>query len=446
MSKIVAVSAGMLSPKKGNEPYRRAHRYLNYGLLGLASKFRAKVPVYHGHFDSPTVFLEKYPEILLADTVLLSLPSFYAVEWSQILVRNLLKNNKNVKVHIGGRWVIDQNWDYIVAKFPSDVVLHKGMGELIVSQIETSKPDAPIRANPASPAPLNYRLLVDRNAFQPSVEVSRGCGLGCAFCEEANERLTPMKPAVTLLDEIEDILSCYDDTRNLYFESSMFAPSTRWVQEFSREYHRRNMSFKWRTESRVDVLDAAKLSKLSGAGLDVLDLGLETASPSQVVNMGKSKNPIAYLSKAREILSACEINDVKAKVNILLYPGESQKTIDETLAFLVENKNAVFGVSTYPVVVYGMGERAIYFSELYSNQGALGIQPTDTEGVWSVEISEEIDAQRSKEIALEIAQTFMPAENYFALKSFSYLDPRYGRDDFLHDASTLKCEERPFGE
>lgn len=445
MHKVVAISAGMLVPKKGNEPFRRAHRYLNYGLLGLASAFNEDVPVYHGNFDTASKFLSNYPEIREAKIVLLSLPSFYAVKWAATLVNLLFSGNNKLEIHIGGRWVIDQNWEYIASQFPRNVTLHKGMGELKVARwknawFSSSTEDAKI-----SSSQLNYNLLMDRHAFQPSVEVSRGCGLGCAFCEEANERLTPMKQPDKLLNEIESILSCYGSLRNFYFESSMFAPSISWVQEFSKEYNRRGMSFKWRTESRVDVLDVAKIAGLADSGLCILDLGLESAAPSQILNMGKSKDPIKYLRKAREILAACEKYGVKAKVNILLYPGETRKTVSETRLFLTENRTSIFGVSTYPVVVYGIGERAKYFDSMYQAQGAHGIRPTETDGVWDVELSKEIDAVAAKEITLEIAQSFMSAKNYFELKQFSYLDQNYSWNEFLTDFSALEAKNLPFG-
>ncbi len=34
---VLFISAGMLTPKKGDHPFARWHLYLNYGLVGLAT-------------------------------------------------------------------------------------------------------------------------------------------------------------------------------------------------------------------------------------------------------------------------------------------------------------------------------------------------------------------------------------------------------------------------
>ena len=55
---IICISAGMLMPKKGNETFRKQQRYLNYGLLSLASLLRENSSVFHGDFSDPLEFLD----------------------------------------------------------------------------------------------------------------------------------------------------------------------------------------------------------------------------------------------------------------------------------------------------------------------------------------------------------------------------------------------------
>lgn len=445
MSKICAVSAGMLEPKKGNEPFRRAHRYLNYGLLGLASRLQCEVPVYHGHFDSPERFLSRNTTIRDAQIVLLSVPSFYALPWAERFVSHLGSFERRPEIHIGGRWVVDKNFELVSSRFPRDVHIHSGLGEDWVDRLGARLSGSPVDEERAASSPLNYDLLVDREAFQPSVEVSRGCGLGCTFCEEADVPLTPLKRPSVLLDEIESILESYGDDRNFYFESSMFAPSTSWVQDFVAEYGRRGLRFLWRTETRVDVLGSDKLQHLASAGLKVIDLGLESGSPEQLRKMGKSQDPLSYLRRAEELLKACRTVNIWAKANVLLYPGETARTVDETRTFLRANADAIYGVSTYPVVVYGAEERARFFEALYCSQGAIGLRRTSWDGVWDVDLSSEIDAVDAKNIALGMARDFMPARNYFNLKQFSYLDPRYDWASFQEDWGRIDTTKHAFG-
>lgn len=443
MIKAVAVSSGMLRPKKGDEGYRKAHRYLNYGLLSLASLLPIRVPVFHGHFSAPEDFVECHKEVASADIVLLSLPSFYAVPWAKRFLIALREINPEVEVHVGGRWVVDHNEAFLKGELPHVAQYHKGLGERAIANFDFKGFSAqhPERANKAS---LDYSLLHGATDFQPSVEVSRGCGLGCAFCEEAAVPLQPLRDTIDLFGEIENIRMFYPRDSRFYFESSFFAPSQTWVSLFEKEYRKRQCDFQWRTESRVDVLDESKIEALASAGLKVIDLGLESGSPDQLKNMGKTRNPDRYLERASDLIRACHKHGVRAKVNILLYPGETEHTLQETHQFLGEHEDYFFGVSTYPVVVYGEGERKNYFEALYRGQGASGLVKTNTVGVWDVNLSKEISSEEAKSISISVAQRFMSMSNYFYLKKFSYFREGYGWEQFVQDVSSLPDNQLAF--
>ncbi len=438
MTKAVAVSAGMLRPKKGDESYRKAHRYLNYGLLSLASSLPIRVPVFHGHFSAPEDFVECHKEVASADILLLSLPSFYAVPWAKRFLIALKRANPDVEVHVGGRWVVDHNEAFLKKELPHVAQYHKGLGEGAIADLaSTFEGSSAQRPEHAKKTPLDYSLLHDATDFQPSVEVSRGCGLGCAFCEEAAVPLQPLRDTIDLFGEIEKTRLFYSRDCRFYFESSFFAPSQTWVSLFEKEYRKRQCDFQWRTESRVDVLDESKIEALASAGLRVIDLGLESGSPDQLINMGKTRDPDRYLKRASDLIRACNNHGVRAKVNILLYPGETERSLQETYQFLDQHEDYIFGVSTYPVVVYGEGERRKYFEGLYRKQGATGLVKTKTVGVWDVNLSKEINSEEAKLIATSVAQRFMSMSNYFYLKKFSYFREGYGWQQFVEDVSAL---------
>lgn len=445
MTTAVAVSAGMLRPKKGDEGYRKAHRYLNYGLLSLASMLPARVPVFHGNFSAPEDFAQSHQEVTSADIVLLSLPSFYAVPWAKRFLVALKEINLNVEVHVGGRWVVDHNEDFLRQELPHVTRYHRGLGEGAVSELASILKASPERhPKDAKGASLDYSLLHNAADFQPSVEVSRGCGLGCVFCEEAAVPLQPLQDPKKLLEEIVAIRRFFPRDSRFYFESSFFAPGQTWATSFEEEYRQRQCDFQWRTESRVDVLDESKIEVLASAGLRVIDLGLESGSPQQLINMGKTRNPDRYLKKASDLLKACHSHGVRAKVNILLYPGENERSLQETYQFLAEHEKYFFGLSTYPVVVYGEGERKRYFEALYLEQGANALVQTNTVGVWDVDLSPDISAEEAKKIATSISQRFMPMSNYFYLKKFSYFRAGYGWQEFVQDVAALSGNQLAF--
>lgn len=446
MPYTVAVAAGMIRPKKGNEQFRRAHRYLNYGLLGIASLMKARPPVFHGNFTNPSEFVADNKQVRDADQLLISVPSFYAVPWAQQVVELLNATHAKKRIHLGGRWVIDHNYQLIRGTFPSNVEIHTGLGESAVALFAdaTETVECP-RLGPSAPPRLNYSLLQNHEQFSPSIEVSRGCGLGCAFCEDAGVALSRLTSPERIIREMAEISEIYDREVTFYLEASNFAPSAAWVDAFERVIDRNGKTYPWRAESRADILNTKKIFSLARSGLAILDIGLESASPQQLLKMRKTREPDEYLRKARALLRACKEAGVRTKVNILLYAGETRETLDETRRFLRDNRECIFGVSVYPVVAYGTGDRLSYYRRLYCAAGATGLEPTDIGGVWEVGLSHEVPIDTARRLSIELAQEFMPREHYFQLKAQSYLDPSYTWDQFCLDSDSIPAADRPFG-
>jgi len=61
--------------------------------------------------------------------------------------------------------------------------------------------------------------------------------------------------------------------------------------------------------------------------------------------MKKTKNPEQYLVRASKLIKECYEHDIAIKVNILLYAGETEKTILETTEWLEKHKKYIKGVS-----------------------------------------------------------------------------------------------------
>ncbi|MEF1245292.1 hypothetical protein [Vibrio campbellii] len=167
--------------------------------------------------------------------------------------------------------------------------------------------------------------------------------------------------------------------------------------------------------------------------MKVLDLGLESASPIQIERMGKSKTPERYLSRASKLLEqACEAG-IDVKVNVLLYAGESHKTIDETYKWLDKHRQYIKGVSVGPVLAFGWDNRKSGFINSLLSMGATVNDSTSFTGVTSFNLSSAINYVDSLRISKEISRDFMTAKDYFDLKSFSYFSRDYSYSDFIRD-------------
>ncbi|WP_225912983.1 hypothetical protein [Pseudomonas shirazensis] len=89
LAPVLFVSAGLLQPKKRDHPLARRQLYLNYGALGLASLCSLngiETALVHGEHENPEQLvarLHQQGRLRLATQVMLSMPSFYALEWAQ---------------------------------------------------------------------------------------------------------------------------------------------------------------------------------------------------------------------------------------------------------------------------------------------------------------------------------------------------------------------------
>ena len=443
----------MPAPKKRDHPLARRQLYLNYGALSLATMLKATgidTLLIHGEHREPA---DVANDLLARGTIpsalplMVSIPSFYALPWAQEFCRIVRGIDPGARIIVGGRWVVGPDVEWLRAKLPEADVLVPGLGEPVLASLLTDAPDLRRLSAPTPDFTLDHTLVMDHLRYQPSVETSRGCGMGCAFCEERDIRLEKLRAPDLIAKAMAEVLTQYgDEDIRPYLQASMFTPNAQWSTAFAAAIAERGLRIDWRTESRVDALLPASIEHLARAGLKVLDLGLETASPTQILRMSKSKHPDRYLARASELLSACKANGVHAKVNVLLYAGETHTTLDETRQWLDDHASAISGVSVGPVVAYGPPKTARLLLEDWENAGAAAVDPTsaDATGITMVHLSHDFDADAAEEASLELSRRYMNVDDYYRLKSFSYYPRDYTRADFDLDVAGSDPNILPF--
>jgi len=448
---IFCISAGQLDSKKKNSVFSQRHRYLNYGLLKIASilgKHNYHPIVIHGLFNTPSYTFEICKTIGINDSdipILLSIPSFFALEWAKQFSNIIKTLMPNKKIIVGGRWVVGNNEKWLKSYLNVDLVVSGLIGIEIVNIVDSFSKNGLVKLqNKIIDIPMDYNYLYERYLFQPSIEVSHGCGMGCSFCEEKNMPLSKLKSASLVVREMEALVA-NDGLIEIspYLESSMFVATEKWANELIEERELKWVFCKWRVESRVDKLKAKNIPSLAKAGLSVLDLGLESASLIQLERMKKTDNPSGYLRAASELIQVAHDNGVWVKVNVLLYAGETNKSIEETVNWLSNIKKCLKGVSVSPVIVYGVDNQSSDFIRELEQYGASAID-SGTIGVTNLNLSKEIDFSQSLDISKNISREFMTEKDFFDLKSFSYFARDYNHSDFLIDIEKSTQEEVSF--
>lgn len=442
MRRIICIGAGQLSTKKANHRINRRNQYLNYGLLSLASVLARSgfSPILiHGHFSPPKETLQTALTYGLAESswpILLSIPSFYAVTWANEFILEAKALFPSRKIIVGGRWAIGDRPDLLKSMLPEADLVIAGLAEERIVELVTGsnliRLGQPKNASNLSSC-LDYTLLHQRELYQPSIEIARGCGMGCSFCQEKDEKLQPLKSPDLLANELQStLLSDGLIEMTPYFETSMFVPNRRWAEGLRAAFEDRGMTVKWRTEARVDTIKPSLIPALATSGLSVIDLGLESASPTQLLRMHKTRDPEKYLERASQLLNACAENKVKAKVNVLLYAGENDDTIAQTIEWLDRHQDCIYGVSVSPVIIFGWPNETDTYLNSLAQYGATR-DHSPCAGVTHINLSERVNYEESLELARMISRRFMRAGRYYKLKSFSYFPRDYRFEDFLAD-------------
>jgi hypothetical protein len=448
------VSAGLMQPKKRDHALARRQLYLNYGALTLASQLHLHgydVALQHGEHEDPEVFAEKLflaGRLPSAWPLLISIPSFYALAWTQAFCREVKARDPSSRIVIGGRWVTGPDPAWLNRLIPEADIIVPGLGEVAIWDVlGLQSPGMDGSINKPPEFGLRHSVVDGFQRFQPSLETSRGCGMGCAFCEERDIPLSRLREPDHLAELLAETVEEYGGGEiHPYFQSSFFLPSPRWAAGLHRAFESRRLNVSWRCETRVDGMKAETVASLAASGLKVIDLGLETASLAQIRAMKKARDPERYLQAASHLLEACVANGVWVKVNVLLYAGETTETLAETQAWLDQHANAIKGVSVGPVVAFGPPKLVHPFLQ---NLARLGARPVDERsagevGITQVHLSEQIDASEAERISLEMSRRYMDANDYFDLKSFSYYPRGYTRAEFDQDVANSAADHLPF--
>jgi hypothetical protein len=378
---------------------------------------------------------------------MLSLPSFYALSWAQRFCATVKRLNPNKRIIVGGRWVTGPDPQWLKRKIPEADQIVTGLGEGVLSAM-LGLTEAPAKTLPGVPEfGLRHALVDGFLKYQPSVEASRGCGMGCAFCEERAIPLSSLRAPDVLATILAETAVDYggEDVRP-YLQSSFFLPNARWAERLAKATQALHLNIRWRSETRVDAMKPDTVASLAAAGLKVIDLGLETASPAQVAAMNKAAHPDRYLKAASDLISTCARNGIWVKVNVLLYGGETATTLAETRAWLDQHAACIKGVSVGPVVAYGPPRHVAPFLAELSTRGARVVDcaSADREGITQLHLSAEIDAPAAEQISLDLSRRYMSADDYFDLKSFSYYPRDYTRAEFDQDVAGSSLDRRPF--
>lgn len=168
-----------------------------------------------------------------------------------------------------------------------------------------------------------------------SIMASRGCPCRCCYCDPTVKGRRPRyRPVAHVLDEIRQAVERFGDRIKIfYFWDDILIWDRDWTEQFCNALIREKIRISWTCNCHVNHVNARLMDLMHRAGCEDVRFGLESGSQRILDALKKD----VTVENALKALRVC----INAGLALTLYnmvggPGESEETIDETIAFYDE--------------------------------------------------------------------------------------------------------------
>jgi anaerobic magnesium-protoporphyrin IX monomethyl ester cyclase len=196
--------------------------------------------------------------------------------------------------------------------------------------------------------PYRTIWLKHHGYFSMNIATTRGCPYKCNWCAKPiyGNRYNSRSPQ-KVVDEIESLLNKYHPD-HFWMCDDIFGLKPGWVQAFRDEVKKRNLSFRYKIQSRVDLLvEENTVAALAESGADTVWVGAESGSQKILDAMDKGTT-VDQIREARLLLKQ---KGIKTAFFLQFgYLGETREDIDATLKMVLDLMPDEIGISvSYPL-------------------------------------------------------------------------------------------------
>ncbi len=168
---------------------------------------------------------------------------------------------------------------------------------------------------------------------------SRGCIRKCRFCTERLlfKKFRQHSPRY-MIDQIKFLINKHN-LPNFTFQDSLINANLIWLEEFCRLVIENKLNIKWEAQAIVrDDFPESLARLMKKAGCFNLFIGLESASDKVLAEMNKGFTQRCALN----FFNTLKKGGLHFEVSIIAgYPQETEKDFDETITFIIKNKNII---------------------------------------------------------------------------------------------------------
>ena len=184
--------------------------------------------------------------------------------------------------------------------------------------------------------------------FSLNLATTRGCPFKCNWCAKPiyGNRYNSRSPE-HVVREIEFLIENYAPD-HFWMCDDIFGLKPGWIQAFRNKVKERNLNFRYKIQSRVDLLlQDDTVAALAECGAQTVWVGAESGSQHILDAMDKGTT-VEQIEEATKLLRAKNI-----RVGFFLqfgYPGETQADIDKTIDMVLKLMPDEIGISvSYPL-------------------------------------------------------------------------------------------------
>jgi anaerobic magnesium-protoporphyrin IX monomethyl ester cyclase len=204
--------------------------------------------------------------------------------------------------------------------------------------------------------PYRKMWLKSSGYFSINIGTTRGCPFKCNWCAKPiyGNRYNS-RSSHNVVQELKYLKEKFNYD-HIWFCDDIFGLKPGWVQEFAEGVQEAGLSFRFKIQSRADLLlQENYVTALAAAGCDNAWMGAESGSQTILDAMDKG----ITVEQIRQSTHLLRLHHIKPSFFIQFgYPGETRKDISKTIALINELLPHSIGISvSYPLPGTGFYEK-----------------------------------------------------------------------------------------
>lgn len=233
---------------------------------------------------------------------------------------------------------------------------------------------------------INYDALISNSSnpmasyvhedFEPHLETQRGCPYGCRYCgtfprgksgmlyRDPNEAIEEMRELDLSLRKIKDRSYLF------WVTDETFTSNMDHAVAFCSALSKQSFQFRWRAQTRADLVNAEILSLMKQGGCEEISFGIESLSDAVLLRVSKG----ADVHTSVEAMRAARLAGLKVRAIIIIgLPGDSTASVRSTFEILNDFSPDLVQVYAYHPTP-GSPEFESQAHQWHVDMGALGLK------------------------------------------------------------------------